>query len=208
MINFHSHQPQPEAIVNLPRDLQFSPDAIGILGYSAGIHPWDSATAGDDLFERLREVAARPEVVMIGECGLDALRGAPLYRQEPLFVRHVELSEELGKPMVVHCVKAYNQLLRYRRELKPRQPWVLHGFRGNDTVAAQMMQAGIALSYGPHFNVAALRATRLDHLYVETDDDPDTPIQAVYEAVADALGIDAAFLATAVANNLAALLQP
>lgn len=205
MINFHTHIPQPDAIVNIDLSQGVLPDTIGVFGYSVGIHPWSTATATEADFERVVRLAALPEVVMIGECGLDALRGAPMYRQEPIFEQHVELSEELEKPLLIHCVKAYNQLINIHKRKNPSQRWIVHGFRGNDTIAAQLMNRGIALSFGPHFNVAALRATRLDHLLVETDDDADTPIEAVYECVADALGVDADFVARVVANNVEAL---
>ncbi|MDE7377094.1 MAG: TatD family hydrolase, partial [Muribaculaceae bacterium] len=124
-----------DAIINLPLDSIDSIPADG-RSYSVGVHPWDAEAQVD--WERLRQAASLPQVVAIGECGLDALRGPALDVQEPVFVRQARLAEELGKPLIVHCVRAYGRLMELRRALSPSQPWLVHGFRGKPELARQL----------------------------------------------------------------------
>lgn len=132
-------------------------EAVRVLGrpvvageYSVGIHPWDSGAPAD--WDALEALLRHPAAVAVGECGLDALRGPGIGRQEEVLRRHIELSERLGKPLILHVVRAMEPLLRIRREMTPRQPWIWHGFRGKPQQAAQLVRAGIALSLGPVHN--------------------------------------------------------
>ncbi|RXE73951.1 TatD family deoxyribonuclease [Muribaculaceae bacterium Isolate-013 (NCI)] len=132
-------------------------EAVRVLGrpgvageYSVGIHPWDSGAPAD--WDALEALLRHPAAVAVGECGLDALRGPGIGRQEEVLRRHIELSERLGKPLILHVVRAMEPLLRIRREMAPRQPWIWHGFRGKPPQAAQLVRAGIALSLGPVHN--------------------------------------------------------
>ena len=141
---------------------------------SVGIHPWspqpDAAT-----LERLDTMARSANVVAIGEAGLDRLRGAPMDIQEALFVHHARLAQELGKPLIIHCVRAYDVLLRLHKRLRPSIPWVVHGFRGGVALARQLTDAGIGLSLGPRFNPQVPGAVPRQMLYTETDTSPLPP---------------------------------
>ena len=129
-----------------------SPDADiatqpGEAWYSVGIHPWDTvAEPTPECWARLEELASDPRVAAIGECGLDALRGGSREMQEAIFRRHVELAERVGKFMIIHCVRRYGRLMELRRELRPSQRWIVHGFRGKPELARQLAAAGIEIS--------------------------------------------------------------
>lgn len=117
--------------------------------YSVGIHPWSTAAhIPDDDFRLLEEAVDDPRVAAIGECGLDALRGGCAEYQEAVFRRHVELSERAGMPLIVHCVRRYGRIIELRRELKPLQSWIIHGFRGKPELARQLLAAGFDISLG------------------------------------------------------------
>jgi TatD DNase family protein len=180
MRNIHTHhRPAVDAVLNVyPQD--FAPREGE--EYSVGIHPWyaESATPAD--WERLRQAARHPQVVLIGECGLDKLCDTPFAVQQSAFERQVLLSEEVGKPLLIHCVKCYNEVLACKRRLRPRQPWIIHGFRGKPTVARTLLEAGCSLSYGARFNPESVRLTPPDRLFVETDD-ADISIEEVVRRV-------------------------
>lgn len=144
--DFHTHTPcKPGAIINLsPGD-----DRPGGFYYSVGIHPWDSEGVTPEMWRQLEADAAAPEVIAIGECGIDKLRGASLAAQTEIFRRHILLSESLGKPLIIHCVRAIEQVERLRTELRPTQPWILHGFRGKPQQALQLLNRGYYLSTTP-----------------------------------------------------------
>ena len=72
----------------------------------------------------------------------------PLALQQEIFLKHVQLSEELGLPLIIHCVKAYAEIIALKKKTHPQQLWVLHGFRKNKEVAQSLIAQGIALSFG------------------------------------------------------------
>lgn len=152
--------------------------------YSVGVHPWRVQQTVNADFDLLSDIATRDDVVMIGECGIDKLRGGDIKRQIEAVKRHVILSERLGKPLVLHCVRAGGELCSLRRALKPVQPWIVHGFRGNIRVADMLLNAGFFLSFGEKFNPDALCYTPSDRLLIETDES-SMGITEIYDRIAE-----------------------
>lgn len=196
IIDCHTHCLTAENAV-----VSCSPDAFfpvpGIL-YSVGCHPWN--VFGDCDWDMLEEAARHPQVVAIGESGLDRLRGGDAVSQESAFRRHIALSEVLGKPLIIHEVKAVDDILRLQRELRPGQKWVRHGFRGNANVAKMLTDKGLFLSFGEKFNVEAVKSVPLDRLLIETDDSI-LSISEIAEKIATAKGISADDLLAVVMEN-------
>lgn len=170
ILDIHTHHsaPQPDAVVSVSADM-FNP-IEGQL-YSVGIHPW--LTCGeipDELWEKLEEAARHPQVVAIGECGIDLVKGGPLYKQMLVMKRQIELSEEVGKPLVIHCVHAHDIVIGLKKDLKPTQNWLVHGFRGKPTIARMFSDAGIWLSFGATFNDKSVGIVPSGMLLAETDE--------------------------------------
>ncbi len=145
IIDIHTHRPypQPEGIISkaLRPDSAETSEMKTFQLYSVGMHPWDTQDTEDaGLFARLEEIAAQPNVAAIGECGIDLLRGAPMFRQLLVFRRHVEISEKLRKPLIIHDVKADDIICGLRRDMKPTQPWCIHGFRGKPAAAMALIR--------------------------------------------------------------------
>ena len=174
-MNFHTHDlnaPMP-AIINMPLEWLRNPAAASLRAegaYSVGIHPWWTAeTAWEDLQEGFYFWAAHPQVVRIGECGLDKLKGATIDVQEQAFLMHVKLSEQLQKPLIIHCVKAFDRLLALHKQLRPTQRWAIHGFRGKPEQAQQLLASGFDISFGEHYNEAAYALCPPARRFRETD---------------------------------------
>lgn len=170
ILDIHTHHsaPQPDAVVSVSADM-FNP-IEGQL-YSVGIHPW--LTCGeipDELWEKLEEAARHPQVVAIGECGIDLVKGGPLYKQMLVMKRQIELSEEVGKPLVIHCVHAHDIVIGLKKDLKPTQNWLVHGFRGKPTIARMFTDVGIWLSFGATFNDKSVGIVPSGMLLAETDE--------------------------------------
>ena len=188
----HTHLEAEGAVVNVsPR--YFAP--VEGHCYSVGIHPWDLAEADEELWQCLVEAATSPHVVPLGETGLDALKGPSLDVQQRWFERHVALSEELQKPLIIHCVKAHHLILALHAHLRPTQPWVMHGFRGKPALAQQLLDAGLYLSLGPRFNEETARLIPDDCLLFESDDS-GLPIDDVAARLASVRGIPPSVLLT------------
>lgn len=152
--------------------------------YSIGLHPWHVGRDWRDKVEIMRSEAFSPFVCAIGECGLDKCVDGDYCAQKEAFRAQVLLAEELEKPMIVHCVRAFDDLFAIHKEMKPRQKWLIHGFRGKPELAKQIMAKGLLLSFGHHYNVNSLVyvASTCQSLYLETDD-CDLSIRQIYEQV-------------------------
>lgn len=164
-IHTHDLRAGDKAIINLP----WGADVPETGSYSVGIHPWDTESTVESDFERLRLLAAHPRVVAIGESGIDTLRGAPVERQLDIFRRHVAVSEAVGKPLIIHAVRSLPMIMHERKTLRPKQPWVIHGYRGNAATARQLLALGIDISLGTRYNPDVIRSVPPERLYRETD---------------------------------------
>ena len=207
ILDIHTHRLDATAALIAVSPRRFDPQPGK--WYSVGFHPWDDVdrlTAAD--FDLLQQCASHPQVLAIGETGMDRLRGADMVEQEAAFVRHLQLARELGKPVVVHNVRATQDILaaRHRAGLD-EVTLVIHGMRGNAHVARTLLEAGCYLSYGPLFNPAAVFVTPIDRLLIETDDSP-VPISAVASSVAKTLTLTPTSLVTHVTANAQRLLFP
>ncbi|MFV0584481.1 MAG: TatD family hydrolase [Parabacteroides gordonii] len=188
--DIHTHQPSvhPEdiAIVNtiIREECDLSMPAQWC---SAGIHPWYIYNV-DKQISCLESVASSSAIVAIGEAGLDKLVKTPLDIQKNVFLRQAVLAEKLKKPLIIHCVKAWGELIAVRKIVKPHIPWIIHGFRGNGELAQQLILQGFYLSLGEHFQISSLCKVWPERLLIETDES-SCSIQDIYQRLASGLQI-------------------
>jgi TatD DNase family protein len=107
----------------------------GVLWSTAGVHPHDAKSCDDATLPRLRELAAAPHVVALGECGLDFNRMfSPQPVQERWFEAQLELAAELGLPVFLHERDAHDRFVSILARWRDRLPGaVVHCFTGNET---------------------------------------------------------------------------
>ncbi len=178
--------------------MDLSPEAGRFRSY--GIHPryiYDAEAQMDLLKDRV----ADPEAVAVGEAGFDKRSETPLALQEELFLRQAFLAEESAKPLIIHCVKAWAELIACKKRVAPESPWIIHGFRGNETLAAQLVRLGFYLSFGECFNAEALRVAWPGSIFAETDERP-VDIRFVYQNMADALRVSEEELSVQIEKNI------
>lgn len=176
LIDLHTHHAQAPSM-GIERRMSYRPsEAVRSEGvYSVGLHPCYSEDMNDEaldlLYERLRTEGER--IWAIGEAGLDKRSPVPLALQEHYLIAQIALSEAYEKPLVIHCVRAFNELIALRQRLRPRQEWIIHGYRRGVLLAEQLLQAGFSLSFGYYFDADALRRAHASgRMYIETDDMP------------------------------------
>lgn len=173
-IHTHAAPPRLDAVISCTPDSIPPEDAFPGQNYSVGIHPWEVAAAGIDArtLDALRQSAARSDVVAVGETGIDTIHSgsASLFAQMNAFKAHVELSESLSLPLIIHSVKAQEIIIGIHRKMRPSQLWIIHGFRGKPSVMQMYLKSGIALSFGERFNAESLIAAPADMIFAETDE--------------------------------------
>ena len=192
-IDIHTHQESSASNVIAVRNWDFDQIPTGLA--SIGVHPWQSVTMNADAdfisrsIKEVEEKCRMPQVVMIGETGLDALRGANINLQTELFQRHIDLSEQMGKPLIIHCVKATDEILALHKRHHPTQQWIIHGYRKNAQLAKQFLHQGIALSFGQHYDAEAMIAAyEANALWIETDE-MGVAIANLYQKAATTLSV-------------------
>lgn len=179
LVDFHSHYPSRDGELIIQQDVD-----------SVGLHPWyiDEGEV-DKVINRLvnkLEQDDNKQIKAIGECGLDRLSTVSMDVQRLVFIKHIELSERFHLPIIIHCVKAVDEMLAIRHKYKPTQPWIWHGFRGKPEQLTQLLRAGFYVSFGFRYNTTSLAACPLDRMLLETDDDP-RPVSILYNKVCEDL---------------------
>lgn len=152
--------------------------------YSLGFHPWNLDEFSDETFQQLENLATNPHMIFIGECGLDKNSHFDLDYQKDILKKQIFLSEKKAKPLIFHCVGYFNELIALKKEIKPTQCWIIHGFRGKPPLAAQLIKAGFSISFGEHFNLESVRETPLNKLFIETDES-QIPVLDIYNQIAN-----------------------
>ena len=196
-VDLHTHKLSSEdnvvSVVNLSADV--SPCGEGF--FSIGIHPWsldDAAFDEEKAFAEIERKVAGNRIVAIGETGLDRMHKATMDRQTSLFKRHVALSEHYELPLIIHNVRCTAELVSLRKQLKPRQKWIVHGFAGNVEEAEQLISQGFALSVGAALLddrrkiSKALKDIDLSFVFFETDTS-EMSIREIYARAAELLAV-------------------
>ena len=168
---------------------------------SIGIHPWDINDGWEERFSTIKEKAYKANVRAIGECGIDKLRSlATTDTQLKVFKAHALLAEEIQKPLIIHCVKGFDEIMAIQKEIAPKQAWIIHGFRGKPQQAEQLVKNGFYISFGEMFNAESLRTTPKEKLFIESDES-QTGINEIYRRIAETLDCTIEELATTIMQN-------
>ena len=187
--NLHTHQSSNQAdVLELVNQYPQEFDA-SIPSYSIGIHPWHivEARIGEDL-EIIESHLIDEKCLAIGECGLDKRIEIPMALQQMVFEKQLALAEKYKKPVVIHCVAAFQEVIAIKKKMAISVPMIIHGFSKNKETAEQLIANGFYLSFGKYL----LRNPELelvfknipkDRLFLETDT-IEEGIAAVYELAA------------------------
>ncbi len=156
---------------------------------SLGLHPW-YLQDHERLFADLLRYAGLPNVLAIGECGLDKVCDTAWDTQTSVFRKQIELANDRGKPLIIHCVRAFDELLGIIREKPMKVPVVVHGFNKKRAIAEELVANRIYLSFGVSImkNKApaadVLKHIAGDKFFLETDD-ATTDISEIYQKAAE-----------------------
>ena len=204
ILDIHTHKGEEQsggkAIINY-RQLAGTPLQEGYY-YSVGIHPWELTehNAGQ-LLDYLKQQLRKKQFVAVGEAGLDKLAVASMELQLTVFKAQVRLSEEYGLPLIIHCVKAMDELLAVKKEFRPQQAWIWHGFRGKPEQAVQLLKKGFYLSFGEHYPDETMQTVPDERLFLETDNS-SLDIEDILCRAAKVRGVEVEVLRETIRRNI------
>ena len=195
-IDIHTHQLKKEEHIQI---LNIFAQDLPVVRqnhlFSAGIHPWHIETVKvDKCLQEIERATQLKNMIAIGECGLDRSVSTSFALQELYFRAQIQIAHTAVKPLIIHCVRAYSELLKLKKETRAEIPWIIHGFRGNQQTAQSLVRHGFFLSVGEQFlndqsKQNALQTIPPEQLFLETDD-RKISVGSVYQKAALALKID------------------
>jgi TatD DNase family protein len=178
---------------------------------SVGVHPWHIEQI--DLFQienMLAGFASKDNVLTIGECGFDRSIKIPIEKQTEVFRIHLAIAKKYEKPLIIHCVRAYSDLVEILKKEKFRGKLVLHNFVGNKFQIDQFLKFETYFSTGKQLVFPdskffeSLKYIPIERLFFETDDS-DFTIKDMYMSASVLLQIPLEVLKSQIQHNLTQL---
>lgn len=184
IIDIHSHNRNDNylTIVNKSDSNVLESDC-----FSLGIHPWNSSKIEDNFLNFENEISLI-KCLAIGEIGLDKLKGPTIDVQKKVFLKQIEISEKYELPIILHCVKSWNEISEIKKLLNPIQSWIYHGFN-KVGIINEVLKSDIYISIGSSIftNIKLQKIVNLipnDKLFLETDDS-NLDIFEIYKKVSE-----------------------
>ncbi|MDP4289584.1 MAG: TatD family hydrolase [Bacteroidota bacterium] len=181
--------------------------------YSLGWHPRHLREEKQtEYINLIAQVCQRKEILAVGECGLDRLSEASMDYQEAVFKKQALIAEEIGKPLLIHCVRANNELIRIKKELKPKAPWVVHGFNSKPVAGRELLRHGFYISLGSDLLKPVSNANEfiseipLERLFLETGD-LSVSVKEIYSEAAMKSGQEITLLVRNIRSNFTRVFQ-
>lgn len=209
LINIHTHQRSTnEEHIELISIFHNAPLPENRF-FSIGIHPWHAEK--NNINSMLEEMFPKARFAFaIGECGLDRTSNSSWEKQIVLFREQINLSEQLQKPLIIHAVGSYPDIIAFHKMNNPKQAWVIHGFQGDSQMMKHITNHGIFLSYGASLlrgikkNIDSFKEAPIDKIFLETDESASS-IEDIYKEASTIKGISVNVLENQIAENLKAL---
>ncbi len=197
-INIHGHRHanniQEWVMMNLMAK-DYPPDDIENGYYSVGYHPYNVGKVDDqDTINKVRLATENTNVFAIGEVGLDKSIEAPLEMQMRVFESQVEIAEYADLPVILHVVRAFDEMVEFMKSHKPSVPMIIHGYNGSAQMAETLLKEGFLLSFGEAIAkdhskiVESLVEVPLEKLFLETDEG-GLDIREIYHLASDVTGV-------------------
>lgn len=174
--------------------------------YSVGIHPMKVGSVSGNALACIEDTIKVEKVIAIGECGLDRRSPVSIGEQERVLEAQVKLAEEFRKPLIIHCVKAYSELIATRKKTKSTVPWIIHGFNNNEQILQQLLDHGFYISMGTALLNEQSNAYHLmrripaSALFLENDD-REIEIGVIYKVASGIIGLTAEELKNVMSDN-------
>jgi TatD DNase family protein len=206
-VDFHTHQTVHGDYIQITnvfaQDLP-SPDSQ--IFFSTGIHPWHiDLVKVENCLENISIAARQKNMLAVGECGIDRSVNQELSTQISIFLEQVKIAEQFRKPLVIHCVHAFSDLLKLKKDCKSLVPWIIHGYLGNAETSIELIKHGFYFSVGN----ALIKNQRmkeilpllpLNRLFFETDNSHFS-LDQIYKFASHILEIEEEKLTELIYNN-------
>lgn len=199
-LNFHTHRTaRSEKETVVMNHMPFQKEMVSESLFSIGVHPWFISADVERALNEVSRQAVEENCIGIGEIGLDKCAETEWETQKDVFGRQLLLADQLKMPVVLHCVRAWSELLHFLKTVNVIG--VVHGFRGKPELARQLLDCGLYLSFGFRYNPDSMVLCPPDRIFFETDEDSRS-VEFLYQEAAKLRGDEPEFLRSACWSNL------
>jgi TatD DNase family protein len=180
-VDIHTHSCNIDeeiiAVRNISLELEFKTLSTSNF-FSAGLHPWHIKLPEDSnvLLSLVREKTKIDHVIFVGETGLDKRCTTDFEEQKRIFEAQAIIAEENNKPMIIHCIRAYNEILAVYKKLHPQMTWIFHAYNGSIEMTRQFAAENFMFSFGEYLFLPGTKAIEsfkylpLNKIFFETDE--------------------------------------
>ena len=205
LYNLHTHNHTANSNI-LEMVNRYPYEDIDMPYFSTGIHPWHiDMDKLEEYLSVIDERLAMDNCLALGECGLDKRIEIPMDIQQQVFEKQLLLAKKHQKPVILHCVAAYQEVIETKKRMNIEVPMIIHGFSKNAQVSKQLLDNGFYLSFGKYLlrnpELAEVFACVPDDKFFLETDTIDEGLEQVYEKAAAAKNIDIEELKNIVSNN-------
>ena len=200
IIDFHTHERKNRS-TNILEIVSSTKNQPGLFTYQ--MHPWDlSSIPSEQDLNLMQESISKKNCLGLGEIGLDKIKGPDFSLQKEILTSILS-NYTSSKPVIFHCVKAYQEIITLSNQCKNERNWAIHGFNKKPELAKQLIDHGFYLSINSlklKNLEELLRVIPIEKLFLETDDSPIL-IQDNYIRTAEVLGIELEELKQQIVQN-------
>lgn len=174
--------------------------------YSSGIHPaYINSTTIDEEINLINHHILDKNCLAIGEIGLDKLCETDFNLQIEVFEKQIKIAEENQLPIIIHSVRAYQEILHIRKKMNITVPFIFHGFNKNEQLLQQIIVQNCFASFGKNLlynkNLQIIFANLSAKYFFLENDSSEIPIQEIYVFAADLRKISIEELQQQMAEN-------
>lgn len=207
-LDFHTHRMRNKNNMDIVEivSLHLGKEAEHNL-FTIGKHPWwTTQVLSVNEKQQLTKILTSEKCLAMGEMGLDKLKGVTMEKQIEIFKSQLSLANKIQKPVIIHCVRAFNNLIKIKKEFPNIQNWCIHGFSRHKTLAEQLIHQGFYISLMPVKEITQkyidlVQWIPLEKFFLETDSMPNTQIEDIYLQVANIKNISVGELKTQLNKN-------
>ena len=180
-INIHTHPSNVEKDVVSVQNIFPGEGFAAFFGrnfYSIGLHPWHikSPEENNKLLEMVEDALEFDHMIFVGECGLDKKCENDFEEQIRVFKAQAFMAEEYQYPLIIHCVKSYNEIVEIHNSMRPAMPWIFHAYNGSVELTKQLLDKQFLFSFGENLfkpkskAVKSFKSLPLEKIFLETDE--------------------------------------
>lgn len=206
LIDIHTHIKNPENLQIL--DIGIDVEKIDEnTFFSTGIHPkfFNINTLDEDL-EKLEKLCNNKNCLAIGETGLDC--SAENYDvQKQIFQRQIIIAQKFSKPLIIHCVRAYNDIIFFIKKYKLINPIVFHGYNGNSQTTNNLLNyPQVFFSFSDRFmhlpkTSEQIKKIPIEKIFIETDNNPQSNLYEILKRISQIKNVDETEFANQMMKN-------